>query len=95
MYTEIDCKTPMGNVSKETFKVDTGADGNFIPITMFVKLFPTIILNTLEMTIESSVNLYVYNNTPIRQFKLCSVRLSFKAKSAIYKFYVVEHSTVI
>ena len=28
MHTEIECKTPNGKVSRETFKVDTGADGN-------------------------------------------------------------------
>ena len=34
MHTEIECKTPNGKVSKETFKVDTGADGNLMPISM-------------------------------------------------------------
>ena len=73
MYTEIECKTPDGEVSKQTFKVDTGADGNLMPITMFAKLFPKISLKTLERTVESGVNLYAYNNTPIKQFGVCSV----------------------
>ena len=78
MYTEIECKTPAGEISKQTFKVDTGADGNLMPITMFAELFPNISLKTLEKTVESSVNLYAYNNTPIRQFGVCSVQLSFR-----------------
>ena len=77
MYTDIDCKTRTGDVSKQTFNIDTGADGNLMPITMFTKLFPKISLNTLEKIVESGVNLYAYNNTPIRQFGVCSVRLSF------------------
>ena len=52
MYTEIECKTPTGEASKQTFKVDTGADGNLMPITMFVKLFPKISLKTLDKTRE-------------------------------------------
>ena len=95
MYTEIECKTPAGEVSKQTFKVDTGADGNLMTITMFTKLFPRISLKTLEKTVENGVNLYTYNNTPIRQFGVCSVLLSFKGKSGICKFYVVEHATAV
>ena len=95
MYTEIECKIPAGEVSKQTFKVDTGADGNLMPISMFAKLFPKISVKTLEKTVESGVNFYVYNNIPIRQFGVCSVRLSFKGKSGICKFYVVEHATAI
>ena len=62
---------------------------------MFTKLFPKISLKTLEKTIGSGVNPYAYNNTPIRQFGVCSVQLNFKRKSGICKFYVVEHATAI
>ena len=96
MYTEIECKTsPTGKMTKQTFKVDTGADGNLMPITMFTKLFPKISLDALGKTIESGVTLYAYNNTPIKQFGTCSVMLKFKGKSGVCKFYVVEHNTVI
>ena len=95
MYTEIKCKTTKGGASKQTFKIDTGADGNLILITVFMKLFPKISLKTLQKTIESGMNLYAYNNTPIRQFGICSVWLNFKGKSRICKFYVVEDATAI
>ena len=39
MYTEIESKIPEGVKSKQTFKVDTGANGNLMPITMLAKLF--------------------------------------------------------
>ena len=88
MYTD-------GEVSKHIFKVDTGADGYLMPITMFAKLFPKITLKALKRTVESGVNHYTYNNTPIKQFGVCSVQLSFKGKSGICKFFVVKHSTAI
>ena len=95
MYTEIECKTPNGEVWKQTFKVIAGADGNLKPITMFMKLFPKISLKILESTIESGVNLYAYNNTPIKWFGAFSVHLNFKGRSAICKFYMIENSTAI
>ena len=96
MYTEIGCKTsPSGTTSRQTFLIDTGADGNIMPITMFTKLFPKISLDTLEKTVELGVNLYAYNNIPSKQFGTCSVMLSFKGKLGICKFYVVEHNSAI
>ena len=96
MHTEIECRTsPNGNVTKQTFKVNTGADGNLMPITMFTRFFPKISLDALGKTIETGVTLFAYNNTPIRQFGTCSVRLSFKGKAVICKFFVVEHETAI
>ena len=58
---------------------------------------PNTLFKTLKSIFrpESSQNLYAYNNTPIRQFDVCSVWLNFKGKSGIYKFYVVKHATAI
>ena len=67
IHTKLECETPHGLKTSETFKIDTGADGNLMPITMFAKLFPEINLDTLAKTIEQGVTLYVYNNTPIKQ----------------------------
>ena len=39
--------------------------------------------------------MYAYNNTPIKQFGTCSVRLNFKGKLAVCKFFVIEHKTAI
>ena len=95
MHTSIDCKTPDGRTSSQTFKVDTGVDGNLMPISMFTRLFPKISLEVLGKTVEKGVTLVPYNNTPIKQFGTCSVRLSFKGKTAISKFFVVEHEMAI
>ena len=37
MHTELGCETSQ-NRSKQVFKIDTGVDGNLMPIIMFTKL---------------------------------------------------------
>ena len=81
--------------SKQVFKLDMGADGNLMPITMFMKLYPKISLETLAKTIDKGIMLYAYNNTPIKQYGTCSVKITFNGKQEICKFYVVEHATAI
>ena len=95
MHTRLECEAPHGLKTNEIFKIDTGVDGNLMLITMFVRLFPKISPETLEKTVERGVTLLAYNNTPIKQFVTCSVRISFKGKQIICKFYVVEFNTAI
>ena len=95
MHTTLKCETPDGWSSDQIFKIDTGVDGNLMPISMFARLFPQVSLDALSRTVDKSVTLYAYNNTPIRQFGTCSVRLSFKGRSFVCKFFVVEHETTI
>ena len=66
-----------------------------MPIKMFAVLFPKVSLDTLSKTINKGVTLFAYNNTPIKQFGMCSVRLSFKDRSLVCKFFVVEHDTAL
>ena len=72
-----------------------GADGNLMPITMFAKLYPKISPEALSKTIDRGITLFAYNNTPIKQYGMCSVKITFNGKQGICKFYVVEHSTAI
>ena len=95
MHTTLKCETPDGWSSDQVFKIDTGADGNLMPIKMFVVLFPKVSLDALSRTINKEVTLFTYNNTHIKQFGICSVRLSFKSKSLICNFFVVEHETAL
>ena len=94
MHTELGCEMSQ-NRSKKVFKVDMGADGNLMPITMFMKLYPKISLETLAKTIDKGITLFAYNNTPIKQYGTCSVKVTFKGKQEICKFYMVQHSTTI
>ena len=45
------------------FKVNTGADGNLLPLAEFFKHFPDANMNQLAKTRDSSTKLYAYNNT--------------------------------
>ena len=62
---------------------------------MFTRFSPKISLDALGKMIEIGVTLFAYNNTPIRQFSTCSVRLNFKGKAVICKFFAVEHEMAI
>ena len=93
MHTTLKCETPDGWSSDQVFKIDTGADGNLMPISMFAVLFPRVNLDALSRTINKEVTLYAYNNTPIKQFG--SVRLSFKGKSYVCRLFVVKHETAL
>ena len=95
MHTKLKCETHDGQSSDQVFKIDTGADANLMPINMFTVLFPKVSLDALSRTINKEVTLFTYNNTPIRQFGTCSMRLKFKSKSLVCNFFVVEHETAL
>ena len=76
-------------------KLTLGADGNRMPISMFSKLFSQVSLDTLKRTIDRNITLYAYNNTQIKQYGTCNVKLSFKGRTTIGKFFVVKHETAI
>ena len=42
MHTELGCEMSQ-NRSKQMCKIDTGADGNLMPITIFTKLYPRLL----------------------------------------------------
>ena len=95
IHTNIECETPEGKCSENTFKIDTGADSNLMPISLFTRLFSHVSLDALKRTIDKGVTLYAYNNTQIKQYGTCNVKLSFKCRSTIGNFFVVEHETAI
>ena len=95
MHTTLQCVTPDGRSTDQVFKIDTGADGNLMPIKMFAILFPRMSLDTLGRTINKGVTLFAYNNTPIKQFGMCSIKLGFKDRWSVCKFFVVEHETAL
>ena len=95
MHTTLHCTTPDGRSSDQTFKGDTGADGNLMPISMFSKIFPKVSLDALSQTVNKSVTLFAYNDTEIKQFGTCSIRLSFRKRSQVCNSFIVEHETAI
>ena len=39
--------------------------------------------------------LFAFNNTPIKQFGMCSIGLGFKGKWSVCKFFIVKHETAL
>ena len=65
-----DC-TPVPNnghpLHKLRFKLDSGAHGNLMPISMFKSLFPDLPHGVLRKSIDKRVTLVVYNKQEIKQ----------------------------
>ena len=53
------------------FKVNTGADGNLLPLGEFFKHFPGANLNDLAE--DPHTKLYACNNTEIKQLGVCEL----------------------
>ena len=80
---------------KSHFKVNTGADGNLLPLGGFFKHFPNANMTQLAKTIDSSTKLYAYNNTEIKQLGVCELLVEYREHCKICQFYVVDFPTVI
>ena len=71
MPINLNTKSWNGNSMKTHFKVDTGADGNLLPLGEFFKHFPEANLNDLAKTVDPHTKLYAYNNMEIKQLGVC------------------------
>ena len=60
------------------YKVDTGNDGNIMPLQIYKKLFPRITSGKLAATKNESVQLKTYNKTIITQLGTCAVEIEHK-----------------
>ena len=57
------------------FKVDTGAEGNLLPLDKFKKIFPKVKISELH---NDGVELELYSGNSIRQFGKTSMKVQFK-----------------
>ena len=60
------------------YKIDTGSDGNIMPLHMYKKLFPNITNVQLSTTKNKNVLLKTYNKTTITQLGMCTVIVEHK-----------------
>lgn len=84
---EIDHPNPMLKI-----KVDTGAQGNVLPLRIYSKIFPDHIDDDglPTGTARSQTKLTAYNGTPIPQHGVCSIRCSHGDKETDAVFYVAD-----
>ena len=74
------------------FKVDTGAEGNLLPLDEFRKIFPKAKISELH---NDGVELESYSSNSIRQFGKTSMKVQFKQNTCICEFYIVDRPTPI
>ena len=95
MHINLNMRSCNGNSMKTHFKVDTGADGNLLPLGEFFKHFPEANLNDLAKTVDPHTKLYAYNNMEIKQLGVCKLLVEYKTNRKICEFYIVDFPTAI
>ena len=78
------------NVHVKRFKVDSGACGNLIPLSLYLNLFPNSIVSDLQSTIDHSVQLVVYNKNLVKQYGTFYLKVKSNGRVHTCKFYVVD-----
>ena len=73
-------------------KVDTGAQGNILPLRIYRNMFPEHVDdNGLPIgTTPTQTKLTAYNGTPIVQHGVCSIKCSYGGKETNARFYVAD-----
>ena len=95
MHISLSTRSCNRNTRKTHFKVNTGADGNLLPLAEFFKHFPDAHLNDLARTIEPNIKLYADNNTEIQQLGICELLVEYKHNTKVCEFYVADFPTAI
>ena len=71
---------------KHHFKIDSGACGNLMPLSMFKSLYNCLPSST---TINNAVHLLHYNKQEIKQLGTCHVSVKFRSTVKCVHFYIV------
>ena len=71
------------------YKIDTGSEGNIMPLLIFKKLFKNIYRIATKKTIKSHIRLRTYNKTNITQLGMCVLIIKFKNFKKRCSFFVV------
>ena len=95
MHIRLSTKSCNGKSLKTHFKVDTGADGNLLPLGEFFKHFPNANMTQLAKTVDSSTKQYAYNNTEIKQLGVRELLVEYREHHKICQFYVVDFPTAM
>ena len=67
-----------GNTLKVPYKIDTGSDGNLMPLYIFKKMFRNKSIEELKRSIKGNIKLKTYNGTQIKQLGMSAVTIKFK-----------------
>ena len=76
-------------VTEIPYKIDTGSEGNIMPLYIFKKLFKDMPEEQLRNSIKSNIKLKMYDRTHITQLGTCTVTIKFKNSKKHCVFFVV------
>lgn len=79
--------------TRMSFKVDTGAEADCLPISMYRKLYPEAVFENgkpVNLNNDPNVRLIAYNGMSITQYGKCDVTLYHKGKKVKTSMYVVS-----
>ena len=71
------------------YKIDTGSEGNIMPLYIFQKLLANISKDHLKRLVKGNIKLKIYNGTHIMQLGMCMVQIKFKNIMKRCIFFVV------
>ena len=60
------------------YKINTGSEGNLMPLYIFKKLFRNMLEEQLKSSTKDNIKLKTYNRTHITQLGTCTVIIKFK-----------------
>ena len=66
------------NTVKIPYKIDTGSEGNLMPLYIFKKLCGHWSMEQLKRSIENNIKLKTYNGMQIEQLVMCMAIIKFK-----------------
>ena len=84
------CKQHVHDVCSKHFKIDSGACGNLIPLSLYLELYPEPSVKDLKPTFDHHVQLVAYNKNLIKQYGTCYLKVKFNNRVHVCKFYVVD-----
>lgn len=91
-FATVKVKLPEWSKATLKAKIDTGSQGNALPLRLYRKMFPSQVDKDGTPTdlTQSEVKLTGYGGHQIRQFGTCSIECSYKDKTECATFYVTE-----
>jgi hypothetical protein len=90
----VNLKIDSGQTTKNIeCKIDTGAEGNVIPLNIYAQLFPNASYNSSGQPKDltpSNTNITAFGGHAIKHYGICSLTLSYSGSSNQFPFHVVN-----
>ena len=76
-----------------SYKINTGSEGNIMPLYILKRLFKNMIEEELKRSIKGNIKLKMYNGTHFMQLGTCTPLVKFKNSKKLCGFFVVPGNT--